>query len=58
MTEWQVRQYARKHRFTITTAVVAGTYRLRSVGSKHDVFVGPLRECFVWLLGYTWNHGA
>jgi len=58
VTAWQVTRYAASHGFRVTPAHEADRYAVRSVGSRTAVFWGTLRECYVWLLGYTWNHGV
>jgi hypothetical protein len=56
LTELEIERFANRNGFTIR--ITRGYHGVRSKGSKAYAFIGSLRECYVWLLGYTWNRGA
>jgi len=53
-----VQQFARRNGFTLRQPTYEAQYAVCSTGSRHPAFIGTLRECYVWILGFTWNHGA
>lgn len=55
---FQAQQFARRNGFVLKQPSYQAEYMVCSVGSRHPAFIGTLRECVVWMLGYCWNHGA
>jgi hypothetical protein len=52
-------RFANRQGFTIRCRPTLDEgYLVCSMGSRIPAFVGTLRECQVWILGYCWNRGV
>jgi hypothetical protein len=57
MTLSQLRTFARRQGFTIRCRQI-DQYWVCSTRSTIPAFIGSMRECYVFILGYCWNRGV